>query len=155
MKDILKAQGKKYDDDKEVRLQQFKEIFASHGLYRKFDAELVWEDVRSIIKGAKPPVSAQRYRKLISAWFSGKISRSGMFELKYSLLGLKRFKGSDRVLRALEKKTGYNSYDEFVSDIESGTTGSRSEAAFLLQEVLRTVEKKAHSFSSSLLSFEE
>jgi len=155
MRDILKKRGKEYDDGREVRLQEFKEIFSSHTLSRKYDAELVWEEVRSIIKGAKPPLSVQRYRKLISDWLSEKISRSDMVELRDSLLGLKRFEGSDRVLRALEKKTGYASYDEFVSNIESGPGGARSDAAFLLQEVIRTVEKKAHSFSSPLLSFEE
>jgi len=104
MRDILKKRAQEYEDEREVHLQEFKEILSSNTLSRKYDAELVWEEVRSIIKSAKPPLSAQRYRKLISDRLSEKISRADMVELKDSLLGLKRFKGSDRGLRALEKK---------------------------------------------------
>ena len=152
---ILKNSNREFDESREVRLREFKDLFSSHSLSKKYDAELVWEEIRSIIKGAKPSLSVQRYRKLAASWLAGEISRSAIAELRDYLLGLKNFKFTERIERFIEKKTVYSSYDEFASDIYSGLTGARGDAPFVIEEVLKAVEKKAHSFSSPLLSFEE
>ena len=42
-------------------LSEFRAIFGNHPYAARYDAELVWEEIRSIIKGAKPPVSRRRF----------------------------------------------------------------------------------------------
>ncbi len=155
MIEIISTSGKQLDAGREVRLREFETIFSSHSLYRKYDTELVWEEIRSIIKGAKPPLNAQRYKTLLSNWLSEGISQGALGELRDYLLGLKNFGFMEKIQRALENKTRYSSFDEFIRDVESGAAGAGGDASFLLHELLKIIEKKAHSFSYPLLSFEE
>lgn len=48
--------GKAFDPGKEVDYDRFCRMFASHPLRQKFDPALVWEEIRSILKGALPQV---------------------------------------------------------------------------------------------------
>jgi len=48
--------GRPIDPDKEVNFRRFEELYASHPLRQKFDPVLVWEEIRSILKGALPQV---------------------------------------------------------------------------------------------------
>ena len=155
MTEILKASGASFDETREVGLKDFEAIYANHGLAKKYDAELVWEEIRAIIKGAKPPLNANRCKKLVSGWRSAELSRDALNELIDYFLGLKRFGFIEKIGRIIEKKTSYSSYDEFVSDLALGVSAARSDALFVLEEVVKTVEHKASSFSTPLLSFDE
>ena len=48
--------GRPFDSDKEVDFRRFRELYSSHPLRQKFDPVLVWEEIRSILKGALPQV---------------------------------------------------------------------------------------------------
>jgi DNA helicase-2/ATP-dependent DNA helicase PcrA len=54
LRDLLGSAIGSFPPDREVRLREFEALFRNHRLYGRYDAELVWEEVRSIIKGAKP-----------------------------------------------------------------------------------------------------
>ena len=56
----------------------------------------MWEEIRSIIKGAKPPISLERYRKLLQAYIQNELGQNDLFELKDYLLGLKRLEVMDK-----------------------------------------------------------
>jgi tetratricopeptide (TPR) repeat protein len=155
LKEITRIDRRGLGRGGEVRLREFGEIFSSHSLAKKYDAELVWEEIRSIIKGAKPPLSARTCGKLASSWLSGGISRGSLGELRDYLLSLKHFELIVKIERYIEKKTGYSSYDEFASDVELGRQAARGEAPFVLEEIVKIVEKKARSFTTPLLSYEE
>jgi len=49
--------GKAFSPEKEVDFNRFSRMFASHPLQQSFDSALVWEEIRSIIKGALPQVN--------------------------------------------------------------------------------------------------
>jgi len=55
--DVARRFGRNFLPEKEVDFNRFSRMFASHPLCRKFDAALVWEEIRSIIKGALPQVN--------------------------------------------------------------------------------------------------
>ena len=63
------------DREEVVDLPEFEQLFRSHPLARRYDTELVWEEIRSIIKGAKPPLSVQDYRRLYKAYLEQGLSR--------------------------------------------------------------------------------
>ncbi|MFW6138137.1 MAG: UvrD-helicase domain-containing protein [Spirochaetota bacterium] len=195
LQDILRKNGKEVASDREVGFREFQRIFSDHRLAGKYDAELVWEEIRSIIKGAKPPLSPRRYSRLAEQWFSGRASRAALGELKDHLLELKNFGFIHKIERAVEKKTRYSCYDRFVQELDSstvedrnksgapappgtpasagGSTGGisgghgrggagrhegasgRGDACFILREIQKIIDKKANSFSSPLLSFDE
>lgn len=55
--DIAHRSGRTFLPEKEVDFNRFSKMFASHPLHQKFDSALVWEEIRSIIKGALPQVN--------------------------------------------------------------------------------------------------
>lgn len=153
--DILKTHGRGYDKEKEVGLGEFERIFRNHSLHRKYDAVLVWEEIRSIIKGAKSPVSLARCKKLVAHYGAGDSSRNEMHELKEHLLGFRNLEVIQKIEKLVVNKAGYRSYDDFLLELEAGNAVSRGRTVSLLHEILRIIEKKAARLSDPLLTFQE
>jgi len=153
--DIMTTNKRKYDLKEEVGLKEFDTIFRNHSLYKKYDKELVWEEIRSIIKGAKPPISVNRYKKLISGYHSGELTRSNLHELEDYLLGLKNYEFIQKIERVTCNKCRYSTYDDFILDLVSENNNTPGEVSFILQEILKIIEKKANNFSAALLTFQE
>lgn len=53
---LYRRAGRPFDTAREVDFRRFRELYSSHPLYQKFDPVLVWEESRSILKGAIPQV---------------------------------------------------------------------------------------------------
>lgn len=155
VEEILAAHGAALDRAAEVRLPEFERIFRNHKLYRKYDPELVWEEIRSIIKGAKPPIDVQGCRRLSADYLRGALGQAGLRRLQEYLLGLRAFEWMVKIERILERKTGYASYDSFVQSLADPQPDARGEAEFLLKEILRLAEEKARGFETPLLTFTE
>jgi len=153
--DIAQASGLDYDRKKEVGLREFESIFRNHKLYQKYDSELVWEEIRSIIKGAKPSISLGRYRNLHQDYIRRELRQKGLNELKDYLLGLKCFEFMGKIERIVDRKTGYSRFDDLVQAMTIGNNPARDEHAFVLDEVLKIIEKRAKSLSTPLLTYQE
>jgi tetratricopeptide (TPR) repeat protein len=65
--DVARRFGRNFLPKKEVDFNRFSRMFASHPLCQKFDAALVWEEIRSIIKGALPQVNISVLERAYSA----------------------------------------------------------------------------------------
>ena len=153
--DFAKSSGFHCNKKNEVGLREFQHIFRNHKFHQKYDAELVWEEIRSIIKGAKPPISLERYRKLLQAYIQNELGQNDLFELKDYLLGLKRLEVIDKIGRIMERKTRYSRFDDFVQAITHGNDPKEDEHKYILGEVLKIIEKKAKSFTAPLLTYQE
>ncbi len=143
-------------------LGEFEDIFRNHKLYKKYDAELVWEEIRSIIKGAKPAISLRLYKKFITHYLKFELKQTDLLKLKDYLLGLRRFEFIQKIERIVERKTHFTSYEDFLLSInirmeaDPAPAGrSREETAFMLHEILKIIEKRAGRFSTPLLTFNE
>ncbi len=134
-------------------LAEFEDIFSNHKLYRKYDSELVWEEIRSIIKGAKPAISLRRYKKLLTDYLKNELKQAEAFELKDYLLGLRRFEFILKIERVVAKRTKFASYGDFLLSL--GPDPVPPETASVLQEILKIVDKRAGRFSTPLLTFNE
>jgi tetratricopeptide (TPR) repeat protein len=155
MHELTRGSGSAFDGKKEVGLKEFEQMFRNHRFYRKYDSELVWEEIRSIIKGAKPPIRLERYRKLIQAFIQNDLGQRGLYELKDYLLGLKKFEVLEKIERILARKSRYSRVDELVQAMTIGSDPARDEHKFILTEVLRIIEKRVRSFASPLLTYQE
>ena len=153
--ELVKTSGLNFEGKNEVSLPEFEHIFRNHSFYKKYDVELVWEEIRSIIKGAKPPIRLERYRKLLQAYIQNELGHIGLYELKNYLLGLKRFEFQEKIERILERKTSYSRLDELVQQIKIDNDPARDEHKFVLGEVLKIIERKAGNFASPLLTYQE
>ena len=153
--DILRAHGSRIDAEKEVGLKEFDEIYRCHGLYKKYDTELVWEEIRSIIKGAKPPISVMHFKRLLSSIQEEGLAKRIISELQDYLLGLKNFELVEKIERFIEKKTVYANYDAFILNLEQSESASSGETQSILQEILKIIERKMQSFTAPLLTIRE
>ncbi|MBN2534117.1 MAG: UvrD-helicase domain-containing protein [Spirochaetales bacterium] len=153
--DIFSKANAAFHPDKLVGLKEFEQIFKNHQLYKKYDSELVWEEIRSIIKGANPQISVKRLNHLISRYLNKTLSGRELPELKDFLLNLKNYEFIIKIERAIEKKTKFSSFEQFLASFppEKGTL--LNDEQFILGELLKILEKKSHSFSHPLLTCTE
>lgn len=145
----------KFDKNKEVGLREFEVIFRNHRLHQKYDAELVWEEIRSIIKGAKPQITVNRIKRLVREYVKETISQNGLKELKEYLFGIKGFEFMEKIERAIERKTRYSRIDDFIQGLSSINETSSDEHKFILDKVVKIMDKKEKSFSAPLLTYKE
>jgi len=142
-----------FPPEKEVTLKEFSRIFANHKDARRFDPELVWEEIRSIIKGAKLPLSPRRFRDLCGACRDGRLTRAGASELKEFLAGFQRLAISRGARAFVEKRTSFPDLERFVAAFDPASPSD--DALAVLEEILLMTEKRAADFRRPLLSLEE
>lgn len=138
------------DATKLVGLGEFRSIVAANPLSKKFDPELLWEEIRSIIKGAMPPYSLKRLETLAQKLCSGLASTRERQELAAELADLARFpfggKMDDIVAASFE------SVESFASVLGSGPQEDEQRLVLNIVDFLR---KKKELFTRPLLSLEE
>jgi hypothetical protein len=154
--EILSATGYHPDLKQEVDLKGFTEIFSRHGLAKKYDPELVWEEIRAIIKGANPPVSLRHYRTLISHYLGNTLTNIQLRQLKDSLLALKPYDFIKKIERIIANKSSCIDFTDFVQKLSfPNQQADYATFAYILGEILRILQTKEHHLSSALLSLEE
>jgi len=136
-------------------LEAFERIFRNHALYRRYDTELVWEEIRSIIKGAKPPLSLREYSSLAEGYLRGGASRRELGRLEDCLLGLKPFEFFKKIEALRERKTGFESFDQFVQSLADPKPAAKDGVSFLLAGIGKVLERRTGSLANPLLSLEE
>jgi hypothetical protein len=72
--EITRGVVRDFPPEREVGLREFAQIFNDHKDRRKYDAELVWEEIRSIVKGSKLPLNQARYARLAARFVSREIA---------------------------------------------------------------------------------
>ena len=153
--DLTKGSGVTYDKDKEVGLREFEGIFRNHRLHQKYDAELVWEEIRSIIKGAKPLIELKRVKTLSQAYLNDNIRLDDLEELKNYLYGLKSFDFIDKIERIIERGSTFTQLDNFIQTMSAGNGSPGEEHRSVLTELIRVIEKKSKMFSTPLFTYRE
>ncbi|MDD5206279.1 MAG: UvrD-helicase domain-containing protein, partial [Desulfobacterales bacterium] len=146
--------GHAFPEGKEVRLREFEGIFRNHRFHQKYDAELVWEEIRSIIKGAKPPLRLERYRNLAKAFKNDCLMQKDLVDMKEFLLGLDKLEILSRVEAFLLRKTAYPKLQMFVRELVPGGE-SAAEKGAVLDEIGNILEKRVRDFNSPLLTYPE
>ncbi|MBI9095372.1 MAG: UvrD-helicase domain-containing protein [Sphaerochaeta sp.] len=154
--EILSESGLQQDLKQEVDLKGFIEIFNRHSLAKKYDPVLVWEEIRSIIKGANPPVSLRHYRTLIARYLSNSFTTIQLRQLKDALLALKAYDFIKKFERIIEKKSSCIDFTDFVQKLSlPNQQADYATFAYILGEILRILEAKESHLSSPLLSLQE
>ncbi|MBI4766846.1 MAG: UvrD-helicase domain-containing protein [Deltaproteobacteria bacterium] len=155
LRDLLGPAVGAFNPDREVRLREFETLFRNHRLYGRYDAELVWEEVRSIIKGAKPVLRLERWKSLSLAYLKGPQSRDRVLELKEGLLGLVNLETASKIQAFLQSKTGFAGLEGLARSLTSDENLWRKEQGQALLEIFRIMEKKSRNLDSPLLTYPE
>ena len=136
-------------------LREFHAIFHNHPSAARYDAELVWEEIRSIIKGAKPPVSRRRFAELTDRFSRSQITMRERAELAEYLVRLGNLELGDRLDAVRARKTSFASLLEFAAGVREADGGRHAEHMFVLDAAQRLVDRQAHRLDQPLLTLRE
>jgi tetratricopeptide (TPR) repeat protein len=141
--------------EKEVDFPAFQRMFEGRREFSSLDPELAWEEIRGIIKGAKPALNLGRYRELVARFASGDISRRETGELEDILGAIEDFDFMPRVEGLIAKKTGFSGYGDFLLFHSEGRQADRGAALLVHKLIAECLERKAADLDKPLLSFRE
>jgi hypothetical protein len=141
--------------EKEIDFTAFQRKFADRREFSSLDPELAWEEIRGIIKGAKPALNLGRYRELVSRFESGGISRRETGELEDILGAIEDFDFMPRVESVIAKKTSFSDYGDFLRFHSEGRQADRSAALLVDKYIAECLEKRTADLDKPLLSFQE
>lgn len=97
---VMGKHHKEFQAEKEVSYERFNELIQSNVNASRFDTALIWEEIRSIIKGAIPQINVTILKKAIEDIKANNLSRALLTALRQQFLVLAR-------LRSLEKAEKY------------------------------------------------
>ena len=136
-------------------LAEFGAILRNHPGAARYDTELVWEEIRSIIKGAKPPVSRRRFAELAARFAAAQAAQRERNELAEYVVRLGNLEPGAKLDGARGRKTGFRSLQEFAASLRDGVTVRRDEQLFLLEAALRLLDKQSARLDQPLLTLRE
>ncbi len=136
-------------------LREFHAIFRNHPSAGRYDAELVWEEIRSIIKGAKPPVSRRRFAELADRLARSQATMRDRAELAEYLVRVANLEIGDRLDAVRERKTSFASLQEFAAGVRDGAAARHAEQMFVLDAALRLLDRQAERLDQPLLTLRE
>ena len=136
-------------------LPEFHAIYRSQASAARYDAELVWEEIRSIIKGAKPPVSRRRFAELADRLGRSQATMRDRAELAEYLVRLGNLELGDRLDAVRERKTSFTSLQQFAASVRDASAARHSEQMFVLDAALRLLDKQADRLDQPLLTLRE
>ena len=136
-------------------LAEFHAIFRNHPGAARYDAELVWEEIRSIIKGAKPPVSRRRFAELAARFAAAQAAQRERSELAEYVVRLGNLELGASLDGVRGRKSSFGSLQEFAASLRDGAATRRDEQLFLLEAALRLLEKQSARLVQPLLTLRE
>ncbi len=153
--DIHSSASKPFQKDRIAGLAEFEDVFRSHKSCSQYDSELVWEEIRSIIKGAKSPVSVKRFRVLAEGFSSRSLSARSFNELADSLADLANYAFIKKVENVIAKKTDYSSYDDFLARLADSYAAQDRGTLFLFSAMLDIIDNHVNDFTAPYLTLPE
>ena len=136
-------------------LAEFRAIYRNLPRAARHDPELVWEEIRAIIKGAKPPVSRRRFAELAARSQAAQATQGERAELAEYVVRIANLELGDRLDAVRERKSPFASLTEFAASVRDGDAARQEEQRFLLAAALRLLEKQAARLDQPLLTLRE
>lgn len=155
LKEIFKIFNYQFDWKKYVDFYEFEGIINNNPLANKYDAELIWEEIRAIIKGAKPQINVIIFKKLFNLLLKNQISKKNIEDLSDYLLGLKNLSIFEKINHLVCRKYKIDNFDLFVQSLTDEINVNPELFKNILSEILDTVDKRNKDLSFQLLSFDE
>lgn len=144
----------RFAPEREVDCFSFSRLFNKHRLSDRYDATLVWEEIRSIIKGAKPQISAQNLRRILQQWKSLAQDDELVGELREELLAVRRLGVRDKAEAALAKLVGCG-LSEAAAGLEKVLLNQSDPLFRAVQTIASQMEKHEADFSTPLMTLSE
>ncbi|HXK59905.1 MAG TPA: UvrD-helicase domain-containing protein [Acidobacteriota bacterium] len=152
---LLSAESRnRFAPEREVKLDTFKEMIRRMPGAAKLDAALVWEEIRSIIKGAKPQLDARVLRGLVAKLEAGMEGASLVAELREELLALKHLSLAEKAESTAQRLMGLG-LREIAADLSKHLEVRKPALVRTLSVLAGVVDKHEADFRSPLMTFAE
>jgi TolA-binding protein len=154
--DVVHLFGKTFLSEQEVDFNRFSKMFASHPLHQKFDSALVWEEIRSIIKGALPQVNKSVLEHALQAIRKKDIDPGLIKRLQQQFILFSKLESLKVVGDFVEKylKTSIPSFSMHLDRYLKDET-SQEGVLFILDRTLQVLKKQKEVVHRKYLSFLE
>ena len=136
-------------------LAEFHAIFGNLPRAGRHDPELVWEEIRAIIKGAKPPVSRRRFGELAARYQAAEATQRARGELAEYVVRLANLELGAKLDAVRARKSSFADLTEFAASLRNGAADRQEEQGFLLASALRLLERQATRLDQPLLTLRE
>jgi tetratricopeptide (TPR) repeat protein len=144
-----------FPPEKEVGLVEFTALFHDHRDRRRYDAELVWEEIRSVIKGAKLPLDPGRAAALVARFRADAASAAERRELAEYIAALDTLALGREASVLLRARTPFAGLHELAGAAHAGQPEQLGAAADALSRISDLVSRHAADFTRPLLTLEE
>ena len=94
---------KNFPPEKEVHFERFNEIVLSNSQARRYDTPLIWEEIRSIIKGALPHININILKNAPERLKNKPVSPTFLSALQQQFLTFARLKSLEKVEKFVQK----------------------------------------------------
>ena len=136
-------------------LAEFHAIYGNLPRAAGHDPELVWEEIRAIIKGAKAPVSRRRFAELAARFQAAQATQRERAELAEYVVRLANLELGAKLDAVRERKSSFATLAEFAASLRAGAAARQEEQQFLLTGALRLLDKQAARLDQPLLTLRE
>ncbi len=154
--EIAAKHGKIFLPEKEVDFNRFSQMFAAHSMHDKFNSALVWEEIRSIIKGALPQVNRSILEKASCALRKGEVDPGLARKLQQQFILYSKLESLRAVDRFVSKylKTDIST---FSTQVEKYLWDERyrDRVLSIMDRTLDELEKHREAVDKKYLSFLE
>lgn len=154
--EIAKNNGKIFSLEKEVDFNNFSKLFATHPMYCKFDSALVWEEIRSIIKGALPQVNISILEKAIRLIKNNEINSGLIKQLQQQFLLFSKLESLKIIDKFISKylKTNISSFSAHIERYIQ-EENYRDRVLLIIDRALNKLKKQKEVVDKKYLSFLE
>ena len=136
-------------------LAEFHAVYGNLPRAARHDPELVWEEIRAIIKGAKAPVSRRRFAELAARFQAAQATQRERAELAEYVVRLANLELGTKLDAVRERKSSFATLREFAASVRDGDAARQEEQQFLLTGALRLLDKQAARLDQPLLTLRE
>lgn len=154
--EIASRYGKVFSPEKEVDFDDFSRMYVSHPVHQKFDSALVWEEIRSIIKGALPQVNISVLERAIHAVKNNAVNPGLVKRLQLQFILFSKLESLKAVDRFIEKylKTNISPFSAHL-DKYLQEESYKDRVLSILDRTLDALKKQKDVVDKKYLSFLE
>ncbi|MFQ5639372.1 MAG: UvrD-helicase domain-containing protein, partial [bacterium] len=138
--------------EKEVTFEKFNELTHAHSLTHKFDAPLIWEEIRSIIKGALPQININIVKQALQEIQAGQINPRLLLALQQQFATFAQMQSLHKVGQFVQKYLDANILT-FSKNISDYLDTRRDRVLTTLDRTLKLLEKERELSRKKYLSF--
>jgi len=152
--EIAEKFNRAYQSESEVDYYKFCTIVRPHSLSSKYDMPLIWEEIRSIIKGALPQINIQFFKDTLNKVKQNQLASDLINPLHRQLAIFSNLESSSQIEKIVQKYF-QTSLSSFLKNLKFHITDHSERIVHLLEKIIELLLKQRDLTQKRYLSFLE